>query len=329
MAELCPTTEPSNLHTMKIVIPGGTGHVGAGIADYWRGAGHQVVIITRKPTGPNQVAWDGKTLGPWASEIDGAGVVLNLAGRTVNCRYNATNLAEMKNSRTDSTKVVGQAIQQAKNPPKVWLQMSTATIYAHRFDAPNDEATGIIGGQEPNAPPKWVASIDIAKAWEKAASEVHLPSTRLVLLRSAMVMSPEPGSIFETLTRLARRGLGGTSGNGKQFLSWIHQDDFNRSLDFLIERDDLSGPVNLASPHPLPNREFNQLLREVLNVKIGLPAMKWMLEIGALMMGTETELILKSRRVVPGRLLDAGFQFRFPEWKGAATNLASRLAKSS
>lgn len=232
---------------MKVVIPGGSGHVGASIARHWRSAGHQVVILSRSAKDADQVAWDGRTLGPWADEIDGADVVLNLAGRSVNCRYNARNLEEMKVSRTNSTRVIGQAIRQAKNPPRTWLQMSTATIYAHRFDAPNDEATGILGGDEPNAPPKWVASIEIAKAWEQAMEDADAPGTRKVLLRSAMVMSPEPGSIFETLARLARRGLGGTAGDGKQYISWIHEDDFCRSLDFLLQREDLDGPVNLAS----------------------------------------------------------------------------------
>lgn len=251
-------------------------------------------------------------------------MVLNLAGRTVNCRYTADNLRQMMDSRVHSARVVGEAIRQAKNPPKVWLQMSTATIYAHRFDAPNDEATGIIGGNEPNFPPKWVASIDIAKAWEAELENADTPTTRKVAVRASMVMGPEKGGIYDTLVRLARRGLAGRAGDGKQFISWIHEADFHQALDFIIEREDLSGPVNVASPNPLPNQEFNRILRQALSVKIGLPATKWMLEVGARLMGSETELILKSRRVVPGRLLEAGFQFEFPKWEEAARDLGGK-----
>ncbi len=310
---------------MKIVIPGGTGDRGRAAARHWTSAGHEVVVLTRSPKGPGQVAWDAQTLGDWAVEIDGADVVLNLAGRTVNCRYNTENLRQMMDSRVRSARVVGQAIQQAKNPPKVWLQMSTATIYAHRFDAPNDEATGIIGGDEPNAPPKWIASIDIAKAWEGELEKADTPATRKVAVRASMVMGSEKGGIYDTLVRLARRGLAGRAGDGKQFISWIHEADFHRALDFIIEHEDLSGPVNVASPNPLANQEFNRILRQSLGMKIGLPSAKWMLEVGARLMGTETELILKSRRVVPGRLLEAGFQFDFPLWEEAAGNL-SRIA---
>jgi uncharacterized protein (TIGR01777 family) len=297
---------------MKLVIPGGSGQVGQLLARAFRATKDDVVILGRG------------TMTHWAREIDGADVVINLAGRNVNCRYNAANRAEIMNSRVDTTRLVGQAIAAAAKPPRVWLQASTATIYAHRFDAPNDEATGILGGGEPNAPSTWRFSIDVAKAWEQAANDAVLPHTRKVLLRSAMTMSPDRGGIFDVLLGLTKKGLGGQSGDGRQYISWIHERDFVNAVRWLIDHD-MSGPVNLASPNPLPNAEFMRTLRQAAGVSVGLPATRWMLEIGAIFMRTETELLLKSRRVVPGRLLDAGFQFEFPHWAEAAKDLVRRL----
>ena len=228
-------------------------------------------------------------------------------------------------SRVKSTRVLGQAITDCKRPPRIWLQSSTATIYAHRFDAANDEATGIIGGNELNVDDTWKFSIDVAKAWESEAKAFVSKATRQVLLRSAMVMSPDQDGVFDVLRGLAKKGLGGRNGNGKQFVSWIHEADFCRCIDRLISDDSLSGPVNIASPNPIPNAQFMQELRSALGVKFGLPAPKWILEIGAIFMKTETELMLKSRQVVPGRLLDAGFSFSFPDWATACRDLASKF----
>jgi uncharacterized protein len=215
------------------------------------------------------------------------------------------------------------AIARARRPPRVWLQASTATIYAHRYDAANDERTGVLGGAEPGAPSTWVFSIDVARAWERALDEAVTPATRKVALRSAMTMSPDRGGIFDTLRGLVRRGLGGRAGDGRQYVSWIHHADFVSAVRFLIARDDVAGPVNLASPHPLPNAEFMRVLREAAGVRVGLPATRWMLELGAVFMKTETELILKSRRVVPGRLVDLGFPFAYPHWPEAARELCA------
>jgi uncharacterized protein (TIGR01777 family) len=250
-------------------------------------------------------------------------VVINLAGRSVNCRYNAANRREIMDSRVASTRVIGEAIARAERPPPTWFQASTATIYAHRFDAPNDEATGVLGGGEPGAPDTWRFSIDVAKAWEQACNEADTPRTRKVLMRSAMVMSPDRGGIFDTLLSLVRRGLGGSAAGGGQYVSWIHDADFCRVVDWLISHD-LSGPVNLASPHPLPYSDFMLALRRAAGVRIGLPATRWMLELGAILMRTETELVLKSRCVVPGRLLADGFWFEFPDWAVAAADLCRR-----
>ncbi|QEL15038.1 TIGR01777 family oxidoreductase [Limnoglobus roseus] len=310
---------------MKIIIPGGSGQVGTVLARAFTAAGHEVVVLSRRPASApwKVVAWDATSRGAWAAEIDGADVVVNLTGRSVNCRYHARNRREILDSRVLSTRVVGEAIAATARPPRVWLQASTATIYAHRFDAPNDEATGILGGDEPGVPETWQFSIDVAKAWERAANEAVTPRTRKVLMRSAVTMSPDRGGIFDVLLGLVRRGLGGTNGDGRQYVSWIHERDFIRAVVWLIEHD-LSGAVNLASPNPLPNAEFLRSLRRAWGARVGLPASRWMLAVGAFLMRTETELVLKSRRVVPGRLLDAGFQFEFPTWDDAAKELVNR-----
>jgi NAD dependent epimerase/dehydratase family enzyme len=201
---------------------------------------------------------------------------------------------------------------------------SAATIYAHRFDAPNDEATGTIGGRELDAPCSWRASIDIARAWEAALYEAPTLQTRRVALRSAMVMSPEPGGPFDALLALMRRGLGGPIAGGRQYISWIHDRDFVRAIQFLLTCDSLDGPVNLAAPQPFPQRDFMAALRTAWGAPVGLPSTRWMLEIGAVFLRTETELVLKSRRVVPSRLLDAGFSYEYPQWPAAAGDLVAR-----
>ena len=310
----------------KVVIPGGSGQVGTILARDLHAGGDEVVVLSRRPEPApwRVVGWDGRTVGGWAAEVDGADVVINLAGRSVNCRYNARHRREILDSRVDSTRAVGAAIAGAARPPGVWLQASTATIYAHRHDAPNDEATGLIGGTEPDAPPQWRFSIEVARAWEDACLAAPTPATRRVLLRSAMAMGPNPGGVFATLLGLVRLGLGGAAGDGRQFVSWIHEADFVRAVRLLIDRDDLAGPINLAAPWPLPNADFMRALRRAAGVPIGLPAARWLLELGAIPLQTETELILKSRRVVPRRLLDAGFAFEYPAWPDAAADLCRR-----
>jgi uncharacterized protein (TIGR01777 family) len=268
--------------------------------------------------------WDGATLGPWATELDGCDVVINLAGRTVNCRYTPAHRREILDSRVRSTRVVGAAIAAAARPPRTWLQASTATIYAHRYDAPNDEASGVIGGHEPGAPAAWNFSIEVARSWEQALEEATTPATRKVAVRAAVVMSPDPGGIFDTLLTLVRRGLGGTAGDGRQFVSWTHVDDFVRAMRWLIDHDTIDGAVNVAAPQPIPNEAFMRTLREASGTRVGLPASAWMLELGAMFMRTETELILKSRRVIPGRLLEHGFVFHHPAWDAAARDLFQR-----
>jgi uncharacterized protein (TIGR01777 family) len=311
---------------MRIVIPGGTGQVGTILARAFHHDGHEVVVLARSmTTAPWQVTrWDPAEPTGWAHALDGADVVINLAGRSVNCRYTARNRQEILQSRVGSVRAVGHAIAAARRPPAVWLQASTATIYAHRYDAPNDETSGILGGAEADAPDTWRFSIEVASAWEQALDDAPTPRTRKVALRSAMTMSPDPAGIFDTLLTLVRRGLGGTAGDGRQYVSWIHETDFIRAIRFLIERQDMAGAVNVASPNPLPYRDFMEILRRTWGTRIGLPANKLMLEVGALFLRTETELVLKSRRVVPGRLLQEGFSFAYGEWPEAARELCAR-----
>ena len=296
---------------MKIVIPGGTGQVGTLLARKFQADGHEAVIL-------------GRSSRDWPGAIDGADVVINLVGRSVNCRYTKKNRAEILDSRISSVRAVGQAIRGAKRPPAVWLQASTATIYAHRYDAPNDETSGLIGGSEPGAPETWRFSIDVATAWERALDEEATPGTRKVKLRSAIILSPDSGGIFDTLLTLVRHGLGGKVGDGRQYVSWIHEIDFIRAVYWLIDREHLDGAVNLVAPAPLPHKEFMAALRQAWGVPFGLSGTEWMLEIAAFLHRTESELILKSRRVVPGRLLEDGFYFQYPEWPDAARELCRR-----
>lgn len=317
---------------MRIVLPGGSGQVGTIVARHFHAAGHDVVVIARTSSGKvpwRTVHWDGKTLGDWAREIDGADIVINLAGRSVNCRYTAANRREIKESRVGTTTLVGEAVAQSSRPPRLWMNASTATIYRHALDRPMDEATGELGGNEPDAPDTWRFSIDVAKSWEEAFFASSAPETRKIALRSAVILSPDRGGIFDTLLSLVRHGVGGTSGSGKQFVSWVHDEDFVRTLDYIIDHENIDGIVNIASPNPLPNKEFMAALREAWGTKIGLPATEWMLEIGAVFLRTETELVLKSRRVVPGLLLSRGFQFEFPEWPAAARDLVDRWRMQS
>ena len=315
---------------LRIAIAGGTGHLGTLLAEYFHRSGHSITVLSRSPH-PSPwptIPWDGETLGDWVSQLEGADVLINLAGRSVNCRYTPANRASIMNSRVRSTRVLGQSICQLAHPPRLWMNSSTATIYRHSLDRPMDEDTGEFGGHEPAAPETWRFSIEVARNWEDAFFSAVTPRTRKIALRSAVVMSPRRGGAFDILLRLVRFGLGGTVATGRQFVSWIHEADFARAVDYLISHEQIDGAVNLASPHPLSNRDFMRELRRAYGISIGLPAPEWLLGIGTRLLQTESELVLKSRRVVPGRLLRSGFQFAFPDWHSAAADLVSRRRES-
>lgn len=316
----------SELAPMRIIIPGGSGQVGCILARRFHAKGHTVTVLSRSPRpAPWRVMrWDGLTPDAWVTELEQSDICINLAGRSVNCRYNASNRRAIFESRVRSTLLLNQVIASFKQPPRLWVNASTATIYRHALDRAMDEATGELGGNESGAPDTWNFSIDVAKGWEEAFFATSTPRTRKVAARSAMTFSPDRGGVFDVLSGLVRRGLGGTQGHGTQFVSWIHEADFVRAMDLLIAREDFSGIVNLASPNPLPNSDFMRALRDAWGIRLGLPVPEWMMEIGAFMLRTESELILKSRRVVPGRLLAEGFQFLFPEWPAAASELVAR-----
>jgi uncharacterized protein (TIGR01777 family) len=309
----------------RVVLAGGSGFLGRLLARYFLTGDYEVVILSREPMNPlsslKQVCWDGRKLGDWARELDGADVVVNLAGRSVNCRYHARNRRLILESRVSSTRVLGEAIAQCALPPRVWLNASTATIYKHSLDRPMDEATGEIGSTQEA---KDEFSVEVARAWEQALNEARTPATRRIALRTAMVLGNGRNSVLPVLRRLARFGLGGKMGTGRQFVSWIHEVDFCRAIEWLIAHEDFTGPVNLAAPNPVPNRELMESMREVCRVPFGLPATQWMLELGAFFLRTETELIIKSRQVVPGRLIGAGFQFRFPHLREALVDLSGK-----
>lgn len=301
----------------KIVIPGGSGYLGRVLTDYLTQQSFQVVILSRQRAAESNavryVEWDGARLGAWARELEGAVAVINLAGRSVNCRYHARNRREIYDSRLLPTQAIGAAIAQCARPPRLWINSSSATIYRHTYDQPMDEATGEIGATDEV---KDAFSIEVCRNWESAFFEAATPQTRRIALRTAIVLG-RGGEAFEALHRLVKLGLGGKLGDGRQYMSWIHAEDFAHSVAWLIEREDLAGAINCSSPNPLPNAEFMRIFREVCGQPIGLPATRWMLEVGAFLLRTETELMLKSRRVVPRRLLESGFRFKYPEWRAA------------
>lgn len=298
----------------KLVIAGGNGFLGQHLARHFREQGYRVVILGRGAgAGPDYGRWDGRSLGPWATELEGADALVNLAGRTVDCRYTAANKRAIIASRTESTRVLGAAVAACAGPPRVWLNSSTATIYA---DTPgeqpaNTEAAGRIGEG---------FSVEVARAWEAAFAACLAPATRKVALRTAIVLGRDGGA-FPVMARLARRGLGSPQGDGRQWMSWLHITDFCRAVEFLLDAPTAVGAVNLCAPQPLTNRNFMGLLCQELRPWLRLPQPEWLLEIGAFVLRTETELILKSRKVYPERLLDLGFSFQYPTCKQAINGL--------
>lgn len=311
-----------------VMVFGGSGHIGAALLRHLDPNTYRVTIVSRNPQRPQDLAWDGKNLGDWAKHLESTDVVINLAGRRVHCRYNQANLQDMMDSRLDSTRILGEAIAGCSNPPAVWLQSSTATIYTHTFASANDDVTGELGGAEPGLPEVWKYSLEIAKNWEAELERAQTPGTRKVAMRMAVMMGIDRDSAFDIFSRLARLGLGGRLGAGNQFVSWIHEQDLVRAMEFLMTGD-LSGPVNLASPHPLPQVEFSRELRRAWGVPFGLPATRHMVAAGAWLLDGDAEIVMKSRRVVPKRLTEAGFTFEFPVWRDAVRDLVTRMRRGA
>jgi uncharacterized protein len=331
---------------MRILLPGGSGQVGTILAWHLHASGHQVTVLSRMPLTQashpwRTLAWDGLTPGPWTTEIDRSDAVIHLSGRSVNCRYTAANRQAIFDSRIKPTLLLGQVIAASSTPPRLWMNASTSTFYRHALDHPQDEFTGELGDlpsergtREPaNLPETWSFSIDVASSWERAFLSIPTPRTRKIRLRSSMVMSPDPGGVFCVLSNLARTGLGGSIGSGRQFVSWMHDLDYCRATDLLLAQPEITeetnGVVNMTAPEPLPNRDFMRVLREAWRMPVGLPAAEWMIEIGTFLMRSESELVLKSRRVVPTLLLKHGFEFAFPSWPAAARDLVARMRSMS
>lgn len=339
----------SYLESMRILIPGGSGQVGTLLARHLHATGHQVTVLSRNPRlAPwRTLAWDGLNPGPWVDDLNRSDAVIHLSGRTVNCRYTPEHRREIYDSRVLPTLLLGRLIAASPTPPCIWLNASSATGYRHAAgiaDQANDEFTGVpadlpaehaAGGvHEPgNLPETWSFSADVTHRWEAALAAVEAPRTRKIRLRTTLVLSPDAGGVFSVFSKLVRLGLGGTQGPGTQYVSWIHDLDYCRAIDLLLAQpeiaDETAGVVNMAAPNPVPNRDFMRTLRQAWHQPIGLPAWKWMLELGAIPMQTETELILKSRRVVPGVLLKHGFDFIFPTWPEAARDLVRRTKAES
>ena len=310
----------------RVILAGGSGFLGKLLAEYLQPRGWEPVVLTRTPAANSrfkEIVWDARTRGEWVKSLEGAEAVINLAGRSVNCRFTPENRRLVMDSRVDSTRVIGEAIARCKQPPRVWLNSGTATIYKHTFGPPHDEtSTDFASDKEA----KDEYSVEVARAWEKAFDEAVDTRTRRSALRITLALGTVEGGVFQILRRLARLGLGGRMGSGQQFVSWIHDEDFCRAVEWVLENNELTGPVNLAAPNPVTNLEMAATFRRVCGgLPFGLPATEWMLEVGAFVLRTETELLLKSRRVVPGKLLASGFQFRFPKMEDALRDLERRL----
>ena len=304
---------------MNILIAGGGGFLGQVLDRHFSNQGHSVVVLTRGRASreiwsPSEV-WDGKTLGPWTSLLEDTDVLINLSGRSVDCRYTATNRRAIYASRLDSTRVLGEAIAASARPPRLWINAASATIYRDAEDRAMDEATGELGDG---------FSVDVCRQWEKTFFEVPVPaSVRRVALRTSIVLGRGGGALVPLRT-LARLGLGGRQGSGRQYVSWLHEADFAGIVDHVIAHEELSGAVNVTAPNALSNRAFMASVRRAAGAPIGLPTPKWLLALGAILIRTEPELVLKSRRVAPGRLQASGYMFKFAELGDALADLLRR-----
>lgn len=296
---------------MKIIIAAGTGFLGKNLEKYFTEKGNQVYILTRNPKRENEIYWDAKNLGEWKNILESSDVLINLTGKSVDCRYTEKNKKEIYSSRIDSTKVLQQAMNQCINQPKVWLNASSATIYTHSETQLNTEENGIIGDD---------FSMNICKSWEKEFFTIKNQNVRKVALRTSIVLGNNGGA-FPKLKLITKFGLGGKQGRGNQNVSWIHIDDFCKAIDWIIDHENISGSINITAPNPLSNEQFMKELRKEMKVPFGLNAPVWQLEIASLFLRTETELLLKSRNVYPEKLMKSGFEFSYSEVDSAFKNL--------
>ncbi|WP_374462230.1 TIGR01777 family oxidoreductase [Chryseobacterium taeanense] len=297
---------------MKIIIAAGTGFLGKNLETYFTDKGHNIYVLTRNPQRKNELYWDAKTLGEWTKALENADVLINLAGKSVDCRYTDKNKQEIYDSRINSTKILQKAVDECINKPKVWLNASSATIYIHSENHLNTEKNGIIGDD---------FSMNICKSWEKEFFKQETENVRKVALRTSIVLGNNGGA-FPKLKMITRLGLGGKQGRGNQMVSWIHIDDFCNAVEFIINCETMSGPVNITAPNPLSNELFMNKLRSEMKIPFGLNAPVWQLEFASLFLKTETELLLKSRNVYPGKLLENGFSFSYPNIERVFLNLA-------
>ncbi|RYU90518.1 TIGR01777 family protein [Mucilaginibacter terrigena] len=301
----------------KIILAGGNGQIGKALAGYYKGIADEIIILSRKPAPAKgnikTLVWDGRTPGDWAKELEGADLLVNLCGKNVNCRYTKENREDIIRSRVEPTKLLGKVIDGLINPPKLWINAASATIYRHAEDRPQDEETGEIG---------YGFSIEVCKQWEQTFFETETPNTRKVALRTSIVLGRNDGAL-PRLINLVKTGMGGRQGDGQQYISWVHEQDVVNCTEWLLQHPEVNGVLNCTAPHPLKNTEFMKELRNACGVPFGLPAPAWLLEMGAALIGTETELILKSRWVLPKRLLDAGFEFQFKKAGHAIKDILS------
>lgn len=296
---------------MKIIIAGGTGFLGENLEKYFSEKGYQVYILTRKPHRKNEIYWDARTIGEWKNSLENADVLINLTGKSVDCRYHEKNKQEIYSSRIDSTRILQEAVDQCSEKPKIWLNASSATIYVHSENHLNTEENGIVGDD---------FSMNICKSWENEFFAVKNEEIRKVALRTSIVLG-NTGGAFPKLKMITKLGLGGKQGRGNQMVSWIHIEDFCRAVDWIIQLETISDRINITAPTPLSNQNMMKKLRHKMKVPFGLNAPVWQLEIASLFLNTETELLLKSRNVYPDKLIKSGFQFSYPEFDKTILNL--------
>jgi len=295
-----------------IIIAGGSGFLGNTLERYFIEKDYTVKILTRNPKRENDILWDAKNLGAWKKSLEGAQALINLTGKSVDCRYTEQNKKLIHDSRIDSTHVLGLAINLCENAPKVWMNSSTATIYKGSYNKEMTEVKGIIGDD---------FSMNIAKSWEAAFNSTTTPNTRKIILRTSIVFGKAGGALIP-LKNLTKFGLGGKQGSGNQKVSWIHEVDFNNAVAFLIDHKNLDGVFNLCVPKPTNNITLMKTLRKVLRVPFGISHPIPLLKLGAKIIGTETELVLKSRNVIPERLLENNFEFIFTSIESALMDLS-------